>query len=210
MLQADVVEPGQRTVFLGAIDGDLELARQEGEFRVEGAPLAQDLAQRARVENLVGSDAGKLVGGDVADAVARSLDGMHLDLGQFGQHFRHVLDLRPVELHVVARGEVAVAAVVLAAEFGQAAQLARGEHAVGDGDAEHRRVALDVEAVLQAQRAQFVVGKLAGFPARDLVAELGDAFVDEGLIVVVVAVHGQVSAWGLCKLLFWLRRSSWR
>jgi hypothetical protein len=55
--------------------------------------------------------------------------------------------------------------------------------AVGNGDAQHRAVALDVEAVLQAQRAELVVGELAGQIALDLVAELGDAFVDELLVV---------------------------
>jgi hypothetical protein len=122
-VQADVVEPGDGAVFAGAGYGDLELARQEGEFRVEGAPLAQDLGQRARVDDLVGGDAGELVGGDVADAVARGLDGVHLDFGQLGQDVGHVLDLRPVELQVVARREMAVAAVVGAGDMGQLAQL---------------------------------------------------------------------------------------
>jgi hypothetical protein len=122
-VQADVVEPGDGAVFAGAGNGDLELARQEGEFRVEGRPLAQDFGQRARVDDLVGGDAGELVGGDVAHAVAGGLDGVHLDFGQFGQDVGHVLDLRPVELQVVARREVAVALVVGAGDMGQLAQL---------------------------------------------------------------------------------------
>ena len=116
---------------------------------------------------------------------------MHLDPGQRRQHIRHVLDLRPVELQVVARREVAVAAVVPAAQLREAAQLRGREHAVGHGDAEHRRMALHVEAVLQAQRTEFVIGEFAGLPARDLVAELGDALVNECLVVLVVAVHGK-------------------
>ncbi len=84
-MQADVVEPGDGTVFAGAGNGDLELARQEGEFRVEGAPLAEDFGERARVDHLVGGDAGELVGGDVADAVAGGLDGVHLDFGEVGR-----------------------------------------------------------------------------------------------------------------------------
>ena len=54
----------------------------------------------------------------------------------------------------------------------QLAQLAAGELAVGHGDAQHRRVALDVPAVLQAQRAEIVVRQLAGEVALELVAEL--------------------------------------
>ena len=38
----------------GAADGDLELARQEGELGVQRAPLAQDLGIGARVDDLVG------------------------------------------------------------------------------------------------------------------------------------------------------------
>ena len=63
----------------------------------------------------------------------------------------------PVELQVLARGEVAVAAVELARDARQLAQLAAAQLAVGHGDAQHRRVALHVPAVLQAQRAELVV-----------------------------------------------------
>jgi hypothetical protein len=44
-------------------------------------------------------------------------------------------------------------------------------------------VALDVQAVLQAQRAELFVGQLAGQVAAGLVAKLGDAFVDDSLVV---------------------------
>jgi hypothetical protein len=54
-LQADVVPEDGGAVFLGAADGDLELARQEGELGVQGAPLAQDLAVGPRVDDLVGA-----------------------------------------------------------------------------------------------------------------------------------------------------------
>ncbi len=55
----------------------------------------------------------------------------------------------------------AVAAVELARDAGQRAQLLRAQLAVGNGDARHRRVALHVPAVLQAQRPEVVVGQLA-------------------------------------------------
>ncbi|MNM75095.1 hypothetical protein D3C81_868670 [compost metagenome] len=50
-------------------------------------------------------------------------------------------------------------------------------------------MALDVEAVLQAQRAEFLFGQFAGEEAAGLVAELRDALLDDPLIVLVVYVH---------------------
>jgi hypothetical protein len=47
------------------------------------------------------------------------------------------------------------------------AQL-RVQRAVGNGDAQHRRMALDVQAVLQPQMAELVVGQLAGEEALGL------------------------------------------
>ena len=190
-VQADVVPAGRGAVFRGAGDGDLELARQEGELGVQRAPLAQDFAEGARVGDLVDGDAGALVAGDVADAVAAGLDAVHVDAGQQVHHVGALDQRNPVELHVLARREVAVAdfrwerpsrrrasapgrarpawparpedlglgLVVFAGDLGQHAQLAAGQLAVGHRDAQHRRVALDVPAVLQAQRAELVVAR---------------------------------------------------
>ena len=85
---------------------------------------------------------------------------------------------------------MAVAAVVAARDVREHAQLARRQQAVGNRHAQHRRVALDVEAVLQPQRAEVVLGELAGQVAPRLVAELRDALVDDALVDLVVVVHG--------------------
>ena len=114
---------------------------------------------------------------------------MHLHRGELGEDLGHLLELRPVELEVLARGEVAVAAVVLARDVGELAQLSRGQQAVRNRDAQHRRMALDVEAVLQPQRPELVLGQLAGEEAARLVAELGDALVHQALVDLVVEVH---------------------
>ena len=50
-------------------------------------------------------------------------------------------------------------------------------------------MALDVETVLQAQRTQLVIRQLAGEVAFDLAAELGNPFVDDALVDLIVAVH---------------------
>jgi hypothetical protein len=57
-----------------------------------------------------------------------------------------------------------------------------GEHAVGNGDAQHRPVTLDVEAILQAKRAQLVGRQVAGQMARDLTSILRDALIDDLLV----------------------------
>ena len=173
-VQADVVDLDRGAVALGAGHGDLELARQEDEFRMQRRPLAEDLGIGPRVGDLVGGGAGEMVGGDVADAVARGLDGVHLDLGEMVEDVGDVLQRRPVELEVLPRGEVAVAAVVLPRDEGEHAQLRRVQRAVGDGDPQHVGVELQVDAVHQPQRLELVLGQLAGEAALDLAAELRD------------------------------------
>src|SRR6266480_1656405 len=100
-----------------------------------------------------------------------------------------LLQARPVELQVLARREVPVGAVVPARDVGELAQLPRREQPVGDRDAQHRRVALDVQAVAQPQRAEIVLAQLAGEEAPRLVAELLHALVHDALVDRVVEVH---------------------
>ena len=73
-LQAEVMDLDCGTVFPRARNRNLELARQVGEFWMQGRPLAQDLGPGARVGDFVGGDAGKVVGRHIPDATARSLD----------------------------------------------------------------------------------------------------------------------------------------
>ena len=188
-VETDVVALDDGAILVGTIDRDLELARQVGEFRMEGGPLAQDLGPRARIDTFVFRDAGERVGSEVADAVARGLDRMHLDFGQFLEDLRHVLEGRPVELDVLARAEVTVTLVVGTRDVRQSAQLSRIEQAVGRGNPQHRRLLLDVQAVLQAQRTVFVLAQFTCQIAGSLVAELRDALIHDPLVEGVVAIH---------------------
>ncbi len=174
---------------------DLELARQEDEFRVQRRPLPQDLGIGARIDDLVGAGAGEVIGGDVADAVAGGLDGVHLDLGQTIENVGDVLQRRPVELEVLARGEMAVAAVVPARDRGERPELRRIERAIGNGDPQHVGVELQIDAVHQAQRLELLLGQLADQASRHLPAELVDAGVDEIAVKLVVPVH----SWLPCR-----------
>ena len=120
---------------------------------------------------------------------------MHLDPGELGQDLRNVLEARPVELDVLAGREVAIAAVILAGDMGERAKLGAGQEAVGDRHPQHRRMLLNVQTVLQAQRPELVLGQLPRQKPTGLVAKLRDAFVDDGLVEWVVAVHPEPPAY---------------
>jgi hypothetical protein len=50
-------------------------------------------------------------------------------------------------------------------------------------------MALNVKAILQAQRPKFIVAQFAFLPALELTAKLGDALVHEPLVYVGIAVQ---------------------
>ena len=115
---------------------------------------------------------------------------MELDPRQLRQDLRGVLQRQPVELEVMAGGEMAPTPAIDAGHPGQGAELVAREQAVGNRDAQHGAVALDVESVLESQRAQRVGRELARQVALQLVAELGDPLLHQALVVRVVSVHG--------------------
>ena len=80
-------------------------------------------------------------------------------------------------------------AVELAGDAGQGAQLRRAQLAVGNGHAEHRRVALHVPAVLQPQGTKLFLAERAREPALELVAELRGALMNEAAVEIVVLIH---------------------
>ena len=67
--EADIVRSDYCTVCRSGVDGDFEFARQEGEFRMEGRPLAEDFAIWPGINDFIRGYAGKRIGGDIADAV---------------------------------------------------------------------------------------------------------------------------------------------
>ena len=124
-MNADVVHQRCCSIVRRSTYRDLEFARQIGELGMERGPLPEQLRVGARVDELVPGDAGKVIGGDVAHAVAAGLNGMHLDACKLCQDVRNVLEPGPVELDILTCGEVAVASVILAADVRQLAQLGR-------------------------------------------------------------------------------------
>ena len=190
-LQTDIVDLHRCAIAGRRRDCDLEFARQKREFGMEGRPLTQQLAIGPRIDEFIGRNTGEMVGGDIAHAVAAGLDAVHLDRGELGQDVGHAGEFGPVDLQILARAEMPVAAVVGVADLGEFAQLERRQRAVRNRNAQHRRVLLHIEAVLQAKRFELVFGQLTGEKTAGLVAKLRNPFVDQSLVVAVVAVHGK-------------------
>ena len=188
--QPDVVHPHRRAVVRGGGQRDLELARQEREFRMQREVLAQQLRPDARILDLVGRHARPLIGGDVAHAIAAGLHSVQAGARQIGHRVGQLRELDPVELDVLPRGEMAVTAVVSARHVREHAHLVGGQRAVGNRDPQHIGVQLQIDPVHEAQRLELVFRQLAGQTAADLVAEFAHAFLDERAVEVVVDVHG--------------------
>src|SRR6266403_5453638 len=98
-------------------------------------------------------------------------------------------ELDPVELDVLPRGEVAVTAVIAPRDMRERTQLLRRQGSVGDRHAEHIGVQLQIDAVLQPQHLEFVLGELAGQPSLHLIAKFRDTFVDDCAIEFVICIH---------------------
>ncbi len=191
---ADVVQAHGRAVGFAGDDCDLELARQIAELRMEARPLAQQLGIRARVDDLVRCRPGEVVGRDIANAIAAGLDGVHLDLGEVGKNVGRLFQLDPVVLDVLPRGEVPVSAVVFVRDVGQGVHLAAVQRAIGNGDAQHVGVQLEIQTIHQPQRLELVLGQLAVETALRLVAKFRNARVDHLLVVLVIGIH-QITSW---------------
>ncbi len=148
--QADVVDRDGGAVVRRSRDRDLELARQEREFGMHRGVLAHDLRPDAGVLDLVRRDAGPLIGGDVANGIAARLDAVQPRPREIGHRIGQLLELDPMELDVLPRGEVAVAAVIAARHVCKRPQLLGGERSVGNADPQHVGVQLQIDAVEQA------------------------------------------------------------
>ncbi len=106
--------------------------------------------------NFIGGDSGERAAGDVADDVAAGAFGREADGIERVDHFRERLDGEPVELDVLADGDVGEVAGVLARDAADDAELMCGEDAVGDADAHHEVVGGEAFAALAAGGADAV------------------------------------------------------
>ncbi len=121
-------------------DGDLELAREVVELGV-GGELVGDLdGEGTGVDKLVAVEAGDRAAGDVADDVAAGSLGAEADGGEGVDDFDEAAEGEPVELDVLAGGDVGEVAGVLFGDLTDDAGLGAGEDTVGEGDAHHEEL----------------------------------------------------------------------
>ena len=182
---------------------------------MQGAPLTQDFSKGTRIDNFIHRHTRAFIGGDVADAIATGLNAVHVHRGQQVHHIRAFLQRDPVVLQVLPRGEVGIAiaqrrcgnatnrvllglrrlkqgfirTVKFTGNPGQDTQLGAVEFAIRHSHAQHGRIALQIPAVLQTQRAKFFLAELAIQTAGQLVAVLGGTLLHKAAVKVGVLVH---------------------
>ena len=162
---ADVVE--HRLAALGRATGevDLELARQALTQRVAHEVFERGLGPRRDIEELVRARTGQVAGHDVANSVATCLASGQPGSAERTHHVGDLGQFDEVDLHVLARRDVAPTARVGLGEVAHEVELLRGDRAGRQLDAHHlvgAALALAVDTVVQAEHAEDVFADLAG------------------------------------------------
>ena len=135
--QGDVVDLVDHVLAGVAGDGGLEFARQVGQLRVADEAFGELVDQRRGVDDLVLGDAGDRGAQDDAGDVAAGFRGGQVHRLEPAPDFRHVLHPDPVQLDVLAVGEVRRVAGEVDGDLADDAQLLGGEGAAVDADAQH-------------------------------------------------------------------------
>ncbi len=163
--EGDVVDAGDRPVFVGAGEGSLDLARHQLRGRVADEVADVGAGVGGRVEDLVGGDAGPGVAGDVAHRVAAALAGGEADGGDLADQRLHVAQRHVVDLDVLAGRDVTLVQRRPALDdIGEDVHLLGSNAAEGKLDADHLDVglALPVDALFEAEADELVFGGVAG------------------------------------------------
>ena len=108
--EGDVVDLVEDVEAGGAGDGRLELAGQIGQLGVAQVGVLDGTGQRGRIDDLVLGDAGHRRDQEAPGRVPAALDRGQPHRLQALPHLGHALDLHPVELDVLAVGDVGGAA----------------------------------------------------------------------------------------------------
>ena len=139
--------------------------------------MARDrLAVGRDVEGGAVAHAGERARGHVAHGAAACFAHRQADLVEALHRLGHAGQRHEVELHVLARGDVAEAARVFVGDVGEAIDLRRGEHALRDLHAQHVHVllALAVGAAREAVDLELIGRQLARLEAAQMVDKVVD------------------------------------
>src|SRR5215211_2994897 len=173
--EADVVDAGDRDVLVGRGERRLDLARHQ-----LGDRVADEVADvRARIgrdiEGLALGDAREGVAGDVAHRVAAALARGEAGIGDAADELGGIRQRDVVDLDVLARRDVAlVEGRVVLEHVGERLHLLGRDPAHRQLRADHLHVglALAVDALLEAEADELVLGLLAAHEARRLGVEV--------------------------------------
>ena len=181
-MNAEIVDRDRDVIFAASFERDLELARQRRAEAMTQQEPRQRLGVRRDVEQFVGRRSGVRACGDVADRVAARFAGGDPDVRQQPHRRLDVVQLDEVELDVLTRGDVAEAARVRVADFGERASA--GRLVITPCGIFTRSIdascdlALSVRAAQQAERAPLVRRDLAAL----VLLEHDDELVDIGFV----------------------------
>ena len=167
--------PDDRAVLRAAVEGGLDLARHRlcGGVAHEVAHVGARVG--GQVEELVLGHARPRVAGDVSDRVAAALAARQPGLAELADRLLGFRQRNVVHLDVLARGDVAlVERHVLLDHVGELLHLLGRDPAEGQLHADHLhlRLALAVDALLEPELDELVLGQLAGEELRGLRLEI--------------------------------------
>jgi len=137
--ECDVVDFGVGTPVGAAGDGDFEFAGEIVEIGIAAEFAINGERERRNVGEFVGVDAGERAAGDVTRDVAASAGGGEADGPEALEKFGEMIHGDPVELDVLADGDVGDAVAKIIGEVGDRARLLAGEETVGNADADHEK-----------------------------------------------------------------------
>ncbi len=135
--QGDVIDFGIGAPLGAGGDGDFKFAREIVEIGIAAEFPVESKDHGRNIGNFVGVEPGEWAAGNVADYIAASAGGAQADGLEAFEHFGEGFDFEPVELDVLANGEVGDAIAMFIGKSGDGAELRAGEQAVGNADAEH-------------------------------------------------------------------------
>ena len=184
--EGDVVDLVKDVEAGGAGDGGLELAGQIGQLRVSQVGVLDGPCQRGRIDDLVLGDAGHRGDQEPPGRVPAALDGGQPHRLQALPQLGHAADLHPVELDVLAIGDVGGAAGEVVGDRAQYAKL----------------LAAQAPTVQTHPLQEVAVGELGGIqPGRaaavDSLLALGVQTPPAETAVEVVGCDGLVAAWAV-------------